>query len=113
MPNSNSAKKRLRQNKAHRARNRSKKSAMRTEIRKVREAAAEITKVRQSLEADGKSGDEVSAAIQDQVESLETQYRVAQRKLDRAGRTNLIHRNTASRTKSRLQRLILSIKQGA
>ena len=46
---------------------------MRTEIRKVREAAEAISKVREALEAEGKSGDEVSAAIQDQVDSLETQ----------------------------------------
>ncbi|MAZ94769.1 MAG: 30S ribosomal protein S20 [Planctomycetaceae bacterium] len=113
MPNSNSAKKRLRQNKVNRGRNRSKKSAMRTEIRKIREAAAEISKTRQELEADGKSGEEVTAAIQEQVNSLETQYRVAQKKLDRAGSTNLIHRNKAARTKSRLQRLIRSVKLGA
>ena len=86
---------------------------MRTEIRKLREAAEAISKVRQALEAEGKSGDEVSAAIQDQVASLETQYRLTQRKLDHAGSTNLIHRNKAARAKSRLQRLILSVKQGA
>ena len=86
---------------------------MRTEIRKVREAAEAISLVREALEAEGKSGDEVSTAIQDQVESLETQYRLTQRKLDRAGSTNLIHRNKVARTKSRLKRLILSIKQSA
>ena len=86
---------------------------MRTEIRKVREAAEAISMVREALEAEGKSGDEVSTAIQDQVESLETQYRLTQRKLDRAGSTNLIHRNKAARAKSRLQRLVLSVKQGA
>jgi small subunit ribosomal protein S20 len=113
MPNSNSAKKRLRQNKVSRTRNRSKKSAMRTEIRKIREAAAEISRTRQELEADGKSGAEVTAAIQEQVNSLETQYRLAQRKLDRASSTNLVHRNKSARTKSRLQRLIRSVKLGA
>ena len=100
MPNSNSSKKRLRQNKAHRSRNRSNKSAMRTEIRKIREAAVEIARTRKELEAEGKSGDEVTAAIQDQVASLETQYRLAQKKMDKAGLTNLIHRNKAARTKS-------------
>ena len=110
MPNSISAKKRLRQNKTHRQRNRSKRSAMRTEIRKLREAAAEISKTRLQLEADGSSTDEISAAIQPQLADLDTQYRVAQRKLDRAGSTNLVHRNKAARTKSRLQRLILSVK---
>ena len=88
MPNTNSAKKRLRQNVVRRTRNRAEKSSMRTQIRKVREA--------------------VQAG---EVETAESEFRVAAQKLDRAGARNLIHRNAATRTKSRLQKLIKSAKQ--
>lgn len=89
MPNSNSAKKRLRQNEVRRARNRSTKSAMRTQIRKVREAVD--------------AGD---------VELAEKEFKAVAKKLDQAGVKNVIHRNKASRTKSRLQKAIKGIKQG-
>lgn len=89
MPNSNSAKKRLRQDEALRLRNRSTKSTMRNQIRKVRAAVD--------------AGD---------AETAEKEFRVAAKKLDQAGAKNLIHRNTASRTKSRLQKAIKAIKQG-
>jgi len=89
MPNSKSAEKRLRQDEVRRARNRSAKSAMRTQIRKVREAVD--------------AGD---------AERAEQEFQVAAKKLDRAGAKNVIHRNKASRTKSRLQKAIKAIKQG-
>lgn len=89
MPNSSSAKKRLRQDEVRRTRNRSTKSAMRTQIRKVREAV--------------ETGD---------AELAEKEFKVAAKKLDRAGANNVIHQNTAARTKSRLQKAIKSIKQG-
>ena len=89
MPNTKSAAKRLRQNVARRLRNRSVKSALRTQLRKVREAL--------------KAGD---------VSKAEEEYREAARKLDRAGQRNIIHRNTAARTKSRLQKRIKAAKQG-
>jgi small subunit ribosomal protein S20 len=88
MPNSKSAEKRLRQNEARRLRNRSAKSALKTQLAKVHEA----------IEA----GD---------LSQAEAQFRQAARSLDRAGHTNLIHRNTASRTKSRLQKRIKAAKQ--
>jgi small subunit ribosomal protein S20 len=88
MPNTKSAQKRLRQNEFRRARNRAAKSAVRTQLRKVREAAA--------------AGD---------VEKAEQEYRRAAHALDRAGQKGIIHRNKASRTKSRLQRLIKAAKQ--
>ncbi len=87
MPNSPSAKKRLRQNEKHRLANRTIKSAMRTQIRKVREAVDR--------------GD---------VEVAETECRIAGKRLDRAGSRGVIHRNTAARTKSRLQHLIKKAK---
>jgi small subunit ribosomal protein S20 len=88
MPNTKSAEKRLRQNVARRARNRVTKSAMRSQVRRVREAVA--------------AGD---------VEKAEQEYRLAAKKLDRAGARNVIHPNKASRTKSRLQHLIRKAKQ--
>ena len=83
MPNSEGAKKRLRQNFVRRDRNKAIKSAMRSQIRKVREAV--------------ESGD---------IGVAEEQFKLAAKRLDRAGARNIIHRNVASRTKSRLQKMI-------
>ncbi len=88
MPNSLSAKKRLRQNAARRLHNRSIKSALRSQIRKVREAAA--------------AGE---------IEKAETEFRLASKRLDRAGANRVIHPNKASRLKSRLSRAIKTAKQ--
>lgn len=90
MPNTNSSKKRLRQNAVRRMRNRSVRSNLRSHIRGVRAAVAE-----------GK------------IEEAETRFRLTAKKLDQAGAHNLIHPNTAARTKSRLQRLIRLAKQEA
>ncbi len=87
MPNSPSASKRLRQNKVRQERNKSIKSAMKTQIKKVLNAAAE--------------GD---------VETAEAQYRVAAQKLDRAGAKRIIHPNAAGRQKSRLSKAIKKAK---
>ena len=89
MPNTQSAKKRLRQNITNRNRNRSVKRAVRTQCRKVREA----------IEA----GD---------AERAEVEFRLATKGLDRAGTRNIIHRNAAARTKSRLAAKIKALKQG-
>ena len=83
MPNTASAKKRLRQNDATRLRNRSQRSSLRTQLRRVREAVA--------------SGDKDMA---------QSELRTAQKKLDQAAAKNLIHRNAAARTKSRLVKLV-------
>jgi len=88
MPNTKSADKRLRQNIAHRERNRSILRATRTQCRKVHEAIA--------------AGDPGVA---------ETEFRLAVRGLDRAGQRNIIHRNAAARTKSRLSAKIKALKQ--
>ncbi len=66
------------------------KSAMKSQIRKVRELV--------------EAGD---------VESAEQAFRLAAKKLDRAGAKNVIHPNRAARTKSRLQRLIKKQKTAA
>ena len=83
MPNTSSAKKRLRQNAKRRLHNRSIKSKMRSQIRRVREAtsAGELDKARD-------------------------EFRVAAKRLDQASAKNIIHQNAAARTKSRLNRMI-------
>lgn len=87
MPNSAGAKKRLRQSQVRRARNRSAKSTLRTQIRKVR------------------------AAIDDgDAEKAATEYQIAVRKLDKAAAKNVIHANAAARTKSRLSKAIKAAK---
>jgi small subunit ribosomal protein S20 len=83
MPNTASAKKRLRQNEKRRQHNRAIKSSMRLQIRKVREAV--------------KAGD---------LETAQSEFRLAAKKLDRAASRNVIHKNKASRTKSRLSQLM-------
>jgi small subunit ribosomal protein S20 len=88
MPNTKSAKKRLRQNAVHRARNRSIRRAVRTQCRKVREAVA-----------------------QSDPERAEAEFRLAAKRLDRAGAKNTIHRNAAARIKSRLSAKIKALKQ--
>jgi small subunit ribosomal protein S20 len=90
MPTTKSAKKRLRQSLERRALNRAAKSAMKTQVRKVREAVA--------------AGDMAKA---------ETELRLAAKKLDRAGLKRVIHPNAAARTKSRLAHLIRNAKTTA
>lgn len=87
MPNTPSAKKRLKQNVERRARNRSAKTAIRNLTRTVRESI-DAKDVAKSEEAYGKL---VS-------------------KLDRAASAKVIHANAAARTKSRLTKAIKTIK---
>lgn len=87
MPNTTSAKKRLRQNIVRRDHNRSAKSALRTQLRKVREAID--------------AGDSAKA---------EVEYRLAAKNLDQAGSRRIIHPNKASRLKSRLAQAIRKTK---
>ena len=89
MPHSQNAKKRLRQSLELREKNRSVKRELKTRVRKVIEAVAA-----------GKLDDAQSA------------MRVATQKLDRAAAHNIIHRNAASRTKSRLSARIRKAKTG-
>lgn len=83
MPNSVSAKKELRKNLKRRAHNRAQRSMLRTAVKKVRTA----------VEA------------QDQ-EAAHAALRAASKKLDQAAAKNLIHKNAAARTKSRLSNSI-------
>ena len=86
MPNTDSAKKRLRQNEKRRLHNRAIRSKMRTQIRRVREAV--------------QAGDS---------EKAQAEFRVATKRLDRAAGKNLIHKNAAARTKSRLSKLVKTV----
>lgn len=90
MPNTKSAKKRLRQSLERRTRNRSVKSALHTYTKRVRQAA--------------EAG---------QVDQAQDALRVATKKLDQAAAKGVIHANKAARVKSRLARLIRAKKQPA
>ena len=81
MPNSRQAKKRMRQDDKRRLLNRSKASAMKTAIRRVKEAA--------------EAGDKAA---------LEQAVQTAYKRIDKAAKTNVIHANTASRRKSLVAR---------
>lgn len=87
MPNLKSSKKRMRQNATLREHNRAIRSNFRNRCKKVLQA----------VEAgDAKMADDL--------------FKVAVQKLDRAAAKNVIHKNAAARTKSRLQARIKAIK---
>ena len=88
MPNTKSAKKRMKQSETRRLRNRSVKSSVKTQVRKLRDA---IT-----------GGN---------LEDADTQFRTAVKRLDQAAAKGVIHRNAASRTKSRLSHAVKAAKQ--
>lgn len=87
MPNTKSAKKRLRQSLVRRTRNRATKSLLRTMVKKVRESIA--------------AGD---------VPGGEQHFRLAAQKLDQAAARRVIHRNAAARVKSRLSAALKAAK---
>jgi small subunit ribosomal protein S20 len=88
MPNSPSAKKRLRQSLVRRTRNRATKSVLKNQIRKVREALA--------------AGN---------LEAAETEFRVTAKRLDQAAAKGVVHANLSARVKSRLSAAIKDAKQ--
>jgi small subunit ribosomal protein S20 len=87
MPNTKSAKKQLKQDLVLRDRNRSVKKNLRTQCRKVLDA--------------------VEAGNTD---LAQTEFRLSAKKLDQAAAKKVIHRNAASRTKSRLSARIKKAK---
>lgn len=87
MPNTKSAKKRHRQSIVRRARNRARKSQIKNQIRKVRDAIA--------------AGN---------IEQAESEFRLAAKVLDRAAAAGVIHVNLAGRGKSRLSAAIKAAK---
>jgi small subunit ribosomal protein S20 len=89
MPHSNSARKRARQNVIRRTRNRSQRSALRTQIKKTLAAI--------------ESGD-AKAATEELTRTT--------RHLDRAAQKGLIHKNQAARRKSRLHARLAAVQAG-
>lgn len=87
MPNIKSAAKRLKQSIVRNARNRSAKSALKTQAKKVLAAV--------------KAGD---------LEGAQRELRLASKKYDQAASKRIIHKNSASRHKSRLTQAIRSAK---
>jgi len=79
MPNSASAKKSLRQSLSRRERNRSQRSSLRTIIKKF-----------------------LAAVDSGELQTAETAFRLAVKRVDQAAAKNLLHKNKAARTKSRL-----------
>ena len=90
MPNTKSAKKRLKQNHVRRARNKSVTSAMKTQVKKVRTAIA--------------AGDVATGAAESNL---------ANKKVDQAAAKGVIHANAAARMKSRLSAALKKAKQAA
>jgi small subunit ribosomal protein S20 len=88
MPHTQSAKKRLKQSLRRKARNRSVKAELRTEVKKVRSAVA------------AGNGEEAK-----------TNLVSAQTKLDRAAGRGIIHKNKAARVKSRLSKALKAAKK--
>ncbi len=86
MANSAQARKRARQAEATRQRNASLKSTLRTAVKKVRKAIA--------------SGDKAAATAQ---------LRSSQAVIDRIADKKIVHKNAASRTKSRLAQAIKAL----
>jgi small subunit ribosomal protein S20 len=87
MPNTSSAKKRMRQDAVRRARNRSTKANLRNQLKKVRTAIS-TKKLAES----------------------EAEFKTLVTKLDRAATHNVIHAKAAARTKSRLSQAIKALK---
>ena len=87
MPNCKGAEKRLRQNVVRKARNKAIKSSVKTSVKKV-----------------------LSAVDAGDVAAAEEQFKTAAKKLDQAGAKGVIHKNAASRKKSRLQSAIKKAK---
>ena len=90
MPNSLSSKKRERQNVTRRARNRSRRSALRTRLRRCADTLTEKN-----------------------VASAEQALRDASQLLDREADRGLIHKNAAARQKSRLAKRLNALKQAS
>ncbi|HWB11992.1 MAG TPA: 30S ribosomal protein S20 [Pirellulales bacterium] len=88
MPNTKSAKKRLRQNELRRTRNRAARSALKTLVKKVRGAL--------------ESGD---------LSQAQDGFRAVTKKLDQTASRRIIHRNAAARAKSRLSAALKAAKQ--
>ncbi|MDQ1271816.1 MAG: small subunit ribosomal protein [Planctomycetota bacterium] len=90
MPTMKSAKKRLRQNVKHNLRNRSYRSALKTQIK-----------------------DFLGVVKEGKVQPAEEELRLTVQKLDKAAKKGILHKKTASRRKSRLTKKLNQIKATA
>ena len=90
MAHSLSAKKRIRQNERRRAWSRTRKSQVKTQMRRFFDAL---------------SAHDLPQA--------ETEFRATCKKLDQVAATSTLHKNTASRKKSRLQRRLNTLRAGS
>lgn len=88
MAHSLSAKKRIRQNVKRRMRNRIRKSDVRTQIKKYSNLAQQST----------------------DVPTIEKEFCLTQKKIDRLAATGVIHKNAAARKKSQLARKLHAVK---
>lgn len=87
MAHSLSAKKRIRQNAKRRILNRARKSMVKTQIKHFE-----------------------AALNQGEVDKAQEQYRLLVKKLDKVASTSTLHKNTASRVKSRMARRLNAMK---
>jgi len=87
MPTTKSAKKRLRQNEKRKTINRSRKSAMRTQVKKFLEAI--------------KNKD---------IQAAEEEFRLAVKKVDEGAARGILHKKNADRKKARFAKKLNSIK---
>ena len=90
MPNKKAAAKHMRQTRVRSQQNRSARSELRTLSRTV-----------------------VNAAGAGKIEEAEANFKVAAKRLDQAASKNVIHKNAASRKKSRLAHAIVKAKKSA
>lgn len=90
MPTMKSAKKRLRQNIKHNLRNRSYRSALKTQIK-----------------------DFLGVVKEGKVQAAEEELRLTVKKLDKAAAKGILHKKTASRRKSRLTKKLNRVKAAA
>ena len=87
MPNTEGAKKRLRQSLVRRAKNRSAKSALHTQYKKV-----------------------MAAIVEGNAERAQAELSLTAKAFDKAAAAKTIHRNAAARTKSRLAAKVKALK---
>lgn len=90
MAHSLSAKKRARQSTKLNARNRARRSAVKTQVKKYQEVIAEGN-----------------------IEAAQTQLKLLTKKLDKVSTTSTMHKNTASRLKSRMAKRLNALKAKA
>jgi len=90
MPIMRSAKKRLRQNIKHNLRNRTYKSALKTQMKKF-----------------------LSVVKEGNAQAAQEELRLTIKKLDKGVAKNILHKNTASRKKSRLTKKLNQMKTSA